>query len=128
MTNQGLSFIYEVPLPPEDGFEAIYVLTEPESETVRYVGRSNCPPRRLSDHISVAKKLKKVGRKVEVGEFGYSVTDWISELLDRSLYPRMVVIEVVPANFAEEMERQWIEKLAQSFPALLNDGRSWRTV
>lgn len=128
MATQSLPFVYEVPFPPKEGFEAIYLLTEPESEIVRYVGRSNYPPRRLSDHISVAKKLKKVGRKVVAGEFGYSVTDWISELLDRSLYPRMVVIEVVPANSAEEVERRWIEKLAQIFPALLNDGRSWRTV
>lgn len=127
MTNQSFQSLYEVPLPPNDGFEAIYVLMEPKSEVVRYVGKSNYPPRRLSDHVSVAKKLKKRGRKVMTGEFSYSVTDWIAELLEQNLHPRMFVIEVVSANMAEEVERRWIEKLSQVSPSLLNDGPSWRT-
>lgn len=120
-----LPILCEVPLPPDEGFEAIYVLTEPRSETVRYVGKSNFPPRRLSDHISAAKKLKKRGRKVLPGEFSYSVTDWIAELLDKGLYPRMLVIEIVASSTAEEVERKWIDSLAVRW-SLLNDGRSWR--
>jgi hypothetical protein len=120
------NFLYEVPLPPEVGMEAIYCITDPETAEIRYVGKSNYPPRRFADHISIARKLRSRGRTLDVDSPRFSIYDWIAMILDQGKHPKMFVLSLVPAQEAVRAEREWIEKLKKDGAPLLNDGETLR--
>lgn len=62
---------------------SIYILKDPRDNQVRYVGKTNNPNTRLSNHISNAKKIKH----------NRHVCNWIKELLALELKPIFEVIE-----------------------------------
>lgn len=89
-------WLYEVPIPPRvNSLVAIYVLVNPESNQVVYVGKSNAPATRFNDHI-----------RSWQGEYQY--------------IPRMYVIEEVPELLADEREQHYISKFISSGSSILN--------
>ena len=77
----------------------IYVLTEPDGETVRYVGQSEDPEARLRSHITVARcPVYWNGAK----------NLWIARLQELNQIPRMFELEVVKKPDADQAEKKWI--------------------
>lgn len=77
----------------------IYGLVDPASSELRYVGKTaQRVSARLGGHIAAARAK---GRKAPV----YC---WIRSLLDRSLRPEVILLDVVPSVEWEEAERFWI--------------------
>lgn len=82
----------------------IYVLKDPVTEKIRYVGKTICIEARLSSHLSESKRGTKNHRY-----------DWIRSLIP--LIPKIEVIEECVDTEWEERERFWIKKL-------LNEGHN----
>ena len=61
----------------------IYALIDPETDEIRYIGKSNNAQNRLNHHIR-----DRVKRKVPVSV-------WINDLMERGMRPRLVVLERV---------------------------------
>lgn len=80
----------------------IYGLFDPQTDKLRYIGKSNNPKIRLAKHIRDAKKSTHLHRLA-----------WIKGLLDKGLKPKLRVLLEIPRN-------QWqiVEKLLIAF---LND-------
>lgn len=75
----------------------IYGLVDPRSGLLRYVGKSNNPSWRLSQHIH-----PKLSNKTPVAQ-------WCRSLVRGGFMPRIEVIEEVPENLEwQEVERFWI--------------------
>lgn len=75
----------------------IYVLSDPESGAVRYVGKTDSLRRRYGAHLSAAAK----GAQTPSAE-------WIRDLLSRGLKPKFKVIETITVEDWEERETFWI--------------------
>jgi len=78
----------------------IYVLKNPETNKIHYVGRSVNPNGRYRVHIHLALKSKHKNRK----------DAWICGLLNKNLRPTMEIIETVKQTEAIEREKFWIEE------------------
>ncbi len=83
------------PYPEADSASRyLYALVEIEKEfdmvRVRYVGQTNCPSRRLIDHITKPGTLERV--------------KWLGALLNRGELPQMAIFDTVSRNVADEME------------------------
>ncbi len=59
----------------------IYILIDPESNEVKYVGKSNNPQRRFGRHLSRNTNARK--------------QQWLNSLKDKSLTPELLIIDVV---------------------------------
>lgn len=88
----------------------IYVLKYPEGN-IRYVGKTDNPKKRLSSHISEAKKGK--GRR--------HVLNWIHSLLSKSLIPSIEVIEICNEENWQKREKYWVEHYRSIIPNLCNN-------
>ena len=88
----------------------IYVLKCPEGN-IRYVGKTDNPKKRLSSHISEAKKGK--GRR--------HVLNWIHSLLSESLKPSMEIIEICDESNWQERDKYWVEYYRNIIPNLCNN-------
>lgn len=75
----------------------IYVLIDPKTEYIRYVGNTINPTKRLQNHIRRSKYLK------------YHSAVWIKSLLDNGLQPIMNIIEIADENTWEVREKYWID-------------------
>ncbi len=74
----------------------IYILKDPKTEQIRYVGTTYRPKRRLRDHLDRAKKCRTHKEK------------WINKLLLNNLKPIMEIIEQLPFDKITDRERYWI--------------------
>lgn len=81
----------------------IYGLTDPETNEVRYVGKSVEPHRRLRAHIQHARNGGKTYRDT-----------WIRSLLTQGLLPRMVELQRVESGSWQEAEAFWISHFRKS--------------
>lgn len=79
-------------LTPKTTF--IYVLIDPETQEVRYVGKANNPQVRFGSHLRDKQNTHK--------------TNWIRKLQSKGLKPLMEVIEEVPYEQWKEREMFWI--------------------
>lgn len=79
----------ELPASSMGGEIAIYALTDPRDNTVRYVGKSNDPARRLSEHVA-------------------SSMPWIAELRNLGLAPSMRIVDRASLEEWERAEQYWI--------------------
>jgi len=70
----------------------IYALCEPDTNIVRYVGKSVKPTKRLNSHCNDKATTRK--------------GNWIRSLGDRK--PELLILEEVPINDWEQYERKWI--------------------
>ena len=69
----------------------IYALTEPDGETIRYIGCSKHPQKRLREHIN---QYNDNGRK----------TRWIRSLLENGKRPCLLIIDSCRSEIARDME------------------------
>lgn len=88
----------------------IYVLCDPRTAEVRYVGKSVNPQLRLGNHIKEAKKAGHKNRK----------NAWIASLLSAGVRPELRVIETCVVDNWKERECFWIGKYRKSEARLLN--------
>ena len=77
----------------------IYGLVDPETDKMRYVGKSNNPKVRY--HYHLADKNTNPHK-----------TAWIRGLSERGLKPKLVIIEETTQKQWEERERYWIKPLS----------------
>lgn len=76
----------------------IYALAEPDTEQVYYIGRTHNPEQRLRQHYS----------------------DWTNRRHDLKR-ARMIILETVEKEIANERERFWIAKYALEGARLINE-------
>jgi hypothetical protein len=88
----------------------IYILKCPEGN-IRYVGKTINPKKRLSSHISEAKRNK--GRRY--------VLNWIQSLISKSLLPVIEIIEECDDDNWQEREKYWVEYYRKLIPDLCNN-------
>ena len=88
----------------------IYVLKDPETSIIYYVGRSVNIKTRYRQHIFLARRSKKKNRK----------DAWILSILNKGLKPLIEIIESVPEEICVEREIFWIDTLGKTIK-LKND-------
>jgi hypothetical protein len=74
----------------------IYLLIDPQTEKVRYVGKTVNPKYRLSGHITESPKLKN------------HRCNWIKSLLIKGLKPIFKIVEICPLDIFQERESHHI--------------------
>lgn len=105
---------------PRPGFQKIYLLLDPITREVRYVGRTNNKPaRRMAGHQHAA---RKGGRT--------PVQQWLRALQAKKLEPEVIVLEEVRDGV--KAEKFWARELLKGRHPLLNTikfknfkGRPW---
>ena len=88
--------------------KSIYGLTDPRTGCIRYIGQSTDPARRLAGHCWEAKREK------------HHRARWIIGLLKLGLKPLLEVLEEVPDEQADDVERFWISSLLTAGARLVN--------
>lgn len=94
----------------EPGFVAIYVLIDPRTHEIKYVGQSCDPYNRWQMHYGVTC-------------FPYQAQDyrgWLTELRDAGIKPVMNIIDIVPKSKAYQSEYEWICRLLRHGSPLVN--------
>lgn len=90
----------------------IYVLRDPDTQTPRYVGKTNSPKFRLAAHLSLCKKQ------------GTKVSRWIYSLVCNNKKPTLEIIEEIKEHYSDELaferEEYWIGYFSQN-NKLLNE-------
>lgn len=81
---------------PRNARTNIYVLVDPNTQDVRYVGKADDVDRRLRDHLGHCK------------DRGTHCQRWIAKLKDAGQVPVLVIVENVPVPEWPERERHWI--------------------
>lgn len=74
----------------------IYALIDPETNLIRYIGKTTNLIRRLNSHLTRCKSRK------------YHSAVWINSLLSKGLKPFLEVLEEVDENTWVEREKYWI--------------------
>lgn len=78
----------------------IYVLKDPETGTIRYIGKTvKDPKRRVKEHIYAVKKETKRNHRL----------NWIQSLLNKNLEPMIETIEICSWIESQEREKYWIK-------------------
>lgn len=91
----------------------VYTLSDPRDGCIRYAGRTCRPWARPGLHESTARTGQNTGPK----------GDWIRELLALGLKPIFTIVASHPDKTTVLVwERQWITRLANIDPPLLNTG------
>lgn len=80
----------------------IYGLIDPNTKIIRYIGKSDCPKTRLSNHIQTSKKSNT------------HKSNWIKSLLKDKKKPEIIILEEVDNDIWEEREKYWIKKYKDS--------------
>lgn len=98
-------------MPTEQQLISIYALVDPDSQKVRYVGRSHNPEKRLRQHMATAKDI------------GTLKEEWLYFLKLEGKKPLLVILEEVPWQGAEEAELWWIFHYYDSGEQLCNQNQ-----
>lgn len=88
----------------------IYTLSDPITKEVRYIGKTNNLKRRLSAHVSRARKTNSNSHK----------NNWVRKILNEGNKPLIEILEEVPTDNWEEYEIYWIEQFKNWGFRLLN--------
>ena len=91
----------------------IYVLKDPESIEVCYVGKTSQPKTRLFHHISIS-KLQRNPREI-----------WIHNLVSKNTLPVMEIIEECNQNDSRERECFWIDHFKQAGEIFNSRDEAW---
>jgi hypothetical protein len=87
----------------------IYVLKDPDTQEIRYVGKTIKPLKyRLTGHIYSCKKEKN------------HRTNWIKSIIKKGKKPIIEMIDFCPWNKSQELESYWIIKLKNEGCNLIN--------
>ena len=76
----------------------IYGLIDPETNEIRYIGKTNDPKRRLDKHIN------------ECFKENTPKGNWICELKDKNLIPSMVILDQTSYDELNKLEKEYIKK------------------
>jgi DNA-binding XRE family transcriptional regulator len=79
----------------------IYGLIDPRTRTLRYVGASIDPAKRLKEHLGFARRLPSVLPSKRLGP-------WLAELIALDIEPEMVILETTDEADAQAAEDRWI--------------------
>jgi hypothetical protein len=74
----------------------IYGLKDPRTNEIRYIGKSNNPERRYSQHFAA-------------NDDNSHKCNWIKSLKRKGLRPELVILEITTPEEWEEREKHWIE-------------------
>lgn len=88
------------------GTTFIYVLKEPDTGEIRYVGKSNNPKHRLRHHLRDNKHNRR--------------TAWIEHLRGKGELPVLEIIDEVPIEHWQQWEVAWIEYFKEQGCDLVN--------
>lgn len=88
----------------DERFVKIYVLKNPETGSVHYVGRTLNEKTRYRQHIYLARKSKHKNRK----------NAWIMSILNIGKKPILEIIDVIKQEDAIEREMYWISELRKT--------------
>ena len=77
----------------------IYTLSDPESNAIRYVGKTINIDKRLSQHIAESKKSKN------------HKASWIKSLINKNITPKIEVIDEIDSEEWEWLEIYWIAQI-----------------
>ena len=77
----------------------IYVLKDPRTNEIRYVGKANNPSKRLRGHINRTLRNKRAGIRLNHKE------QWIFSMLKEGVRPTLDVIAVVPLSIWQAYEQ-----------------------
>lgn len=78
----------------------IYILKDPITDEIRYVGKSICPEIRFRRHISEAKTSNKKSHRIH----------WLKSLLQQNLKPILEILDEIEGEW-EWLEEYWIYQL-----------------
>ncbi len=78
----------------------IYILIDPETNEVRYVGKTTNLKKRLNRHLNESKKSTSSHKKA-----------WIKGLLKKGLEPQIQIIDEVKGDEWRFWEKYWIEQM-----------------
>lgn len=95
----------------------IYGLIDPETHTLRYIGKAKNPERRYIEHLSIARRTKKRCYR----------DNWILSVLSKGLKPSLEIIEVCDDSNWQESERFWIEQAFEAGVKLTNISQGGRS-
>src|SRR5665213_2971556 len=87
----------------------IYVLIDPVSNEIRYVGKTTNPRGRLRQHINHAKRGERTHRD-----------NWINVLLRNGSEPVFETIDVVSDAYWDKAEQKWVSLFKNSGCRLTN--------
>lgn len=88
----------------------IYGLVDPDTDELRYIGKTTCEPsRRLHLHLSEARRQCATPK-----------TQWIRALLREGKRPVVVALQQVDYGFWPEAERRWVRAALEIGCDLLN--------
>lgn len=97
-------------VPDTDKPVHIYMLVDPETDEIRYVGKSIRPAQRLLNHMNERSNTHR--------------SHWLQTLRQKGLRPRMVILETIEGRWPwQDAERFWIAHL-RSLGARLVNGTS----
>jgi hypothetical protein len=92
----------------------IYLLKDPETNEIRYVGQTDNIKRRFNQHINKCCDVKNK-------QYGTHKNCWIRKLLSNNLKPIIEVLEETETlELSNQRERFWIEKLTNEGVKLTN--------
>ena len=89
----------------------IYGLTDPDTQEIKYIGKSDTPKKRLNQHITDSIGQERKNKKEA----------WIKSLLNKGLKPNLIIIEKVSDNW-QEREKYWIAKYKEQLKNESNGG------
>lgn len=86
--------------------QTIYALVDPVSRVIRYIGKASDPEQRYAAHLLCKTRARS--------------RNWIKGLLTTGLKPKMILLEEIPDEEANDAERFWIAFVKSSGAELLN--------
>jgi hypothetical protein len=99
--------------------QVIYAEVEPETQEMRYIGRTNRPERRHAQHLQDASTIRD--RKGTIYEGWYTLSDWIQTLSNSRLKPSMKILQTIEISpLVVEWEQRYIWHGIQQGWNLLN--------
>lgn len=89
----------------------IYALLDPTTDEIRYIGKTcRSLEYRLREHIYDCIRRPRSSHKV----------NWISNLISNNKIPKIKLLETIEFEYADTLERHWIEKLTNENVNLTN--------
>ena len=76
----------------------IYALEDPNTNEVRYIGKSDAPKSRCANHLAMSKADVNIHKK-----------RWIAKLKRNGQKPNLIILERVPEREWQDRERWWIQ-------------------